>query len=261
MSCGIFGATRGIFHCGARILYLQRVGSLVVLSVGSLVGTCAWLLRGMWVLVLWPGIKPASSVLPLDHQGSPASRDSYVPYKPMCILDPCLWFYPRLRGPLSALRRWFFGPIPINPFVSTFNIISKSSSCPMTMCVHSVKSNCLQDIAQQAPLSMEFSRNTGVGCHFLLQGIFLTQGLNPHLLSLLHWQAGSLPAEPPGKPPHTILSCPILSYNQPHARNIDSIQEILAKLFLLWLKSRYYLGVEQIGSFWMARSHCLTVHN
>ena len=25
-------------------------------------------------------------------------------------------------------------------------------------------------------------KNTGVGCHFLLQGIFLTQGLNPHLL-------------------------------------------------------------------------------
>ena len=29
------------------------------------------------------------------------------------------------------------------------------------------------------------SKTTGVGCHFLLQGIFLTQGLNPHLL---HWQ-------------------------------------------------------------------------
>ena len=26
-------------------------------------------------------------------------------------------------------------------------------------------------------------KNTGVGCHALLQGIFLTQGLNPHLLS------------------------------------------------------------------------------
>ena len=26
-------------------------------------------------------------------------------------------------------------------------------------------------------------KNTGVGCHFLLQGIFLTQGSNPHLLS------------------------------------------------------------------------------
>ena len=29
-------------------------------------------------------------------------------------------------------------------------------------------------------------KNTGMGCHFLLQGIFPTQGLNPHLLCLLH---------------------------------------------------------------------------
>ena len=32
-------------------------------------------------------------------------------------------------------------------------------------------------------------KNTGVGCHFLLQGIFLTQGLN---LYFLHWQTDSL---------------------------------------------------------------------
>ena len=45
-------------------------------------------------------------------------------------------------------------------------------------------------------------KNTGVGCCVLLQGIFPTQGSNPNLyfLSLLHWQAGSLPQEPPGKP-------------------------------------------------------------
>ena len=33
-------------------------------------------------------------------------------------------------------------------------------------------------------------KNTGMGCHFLLQGVFLTQGLNS---CLLHWQVGSLP--------------------------------------------------------------------
>ena len=33
-------------------------------------------------------------------------------------------------------------------------------------------------------------KNTGVGCHFLPQGIFLAEGLNPELL---HWQVGSLP--------------------------------------------------------------------
>ena len=34
-------------------------------------------------------------------------------------------------------------------------------------------------------------KNIGMDCHALLQGIFLTQGLNPCLLCLLHWQGGS----------------------------------------------------------------------
>ena len=45
----------------------------------------------------------------------------------------------------------------------------------------------LWTVACQAPLPMEFlSKNTGIGCHFLLQGTFLTQGSNLHLLRLLH---------------------------------------------------------------------------
>ena len=43
----------------------------------------------------------------------------------------------------------------------------------------------------QAPLSKGFSRQeywSGLPC--FLQGIFLIQGLNPHLLCLLHWQGG-----------------------------------------------------------------------
>ena len=36
-------------------------------------------------------------------------------------------------------------------------------------------------------------KNTGVGCHFLLQGIFPTQGSNPCLLCFLQWQVDSLP--------------------------------------------------------------------
>ena len=38
-------------------------------------------------------------------------------------------------------------------------------------------------------------KGTGVGCHFPLQGIFLTQGSNPHLPSLLNWQADSLSSQ------------------------------------------------------------------
>ena len=57
-------------------------------------------------------------------------------------------------------------------------------------------------------------KNTEVGCHTLLQGIFPTQGSNPPLLHLLHWLVGSLPPAPPGKPIHGIAkslqSCPTL---------------------------------------------------
>ena len=36
-------------------------------------------------------------------------------------------------------------------------------------------------------------KNSGVVAIFYSRGIFMTQGLNPCLLNLLHWQADSLP--------------------------------------------------------------------
>ena len=42
-------------------------------------------------------------------------------------------------------------------------------------------------VAHQSPLPMEFSRQEYYGCHFLLQGIFLTQGSNLCLWHLLYW--------------------------------------------------------------------------
>ena len=53
--------------------------------------------------------------------------------------------------------------------------------------------------AHQASLNFP-GKNTGARCHFLLWGIFLTQGSNPSLLCLLHWQVGSLPLAAPAKP-------------------------------------------------------------
>ena len=70
-------------------------------------------------------------------------------------------------------------------------------ACVGTPCLCSFVSDCLQ------PPGLEPARllcprdspgkNTGVGCHSLLQGIFPTQGLKSSLLCLRHWQAGSLP--------------------------------------------------------------------
>ena len=57
---------------------------------------------------------------------------------------------------------------------------------------------------------------TGVGCDFLLQEMFLTQGLNPILLCLLYWQVDSTTA-PPGNPELTsnlsfVLIIPLLFF-------------------------------------------------
>ena len=61
-------------------------------------------------------------------------------------------------------------------------------------------------VALQAPLLMGFPRQEHwSGCHFFLQGIFPTQGLN---LSLLRWQADFLPLSHLEAP----LSC-LLEFN------------------------------------------------
>ena len=69
-------------------------------------------------------------------------------------------------------------------------------------------------VARQALCPWDFpGKNTAVGYHFLLQGIFLTQGLN---LSLLHWQADSLPLSHLGSP----LPCTegLLNHKHPNYR-------------------------------------------
>ena len=60
----------------------------------------------------------------------------------------------------------------------------------MSSCVCSVVSDSLQCRELQPARLLcswdSLGKNTGVGCHALLQGIFLTQGMNTCLLGLLH---------------------------------------------------------------------------
>ena len=72
------------------------------------------------------------------------------------------------------------------------------------MCAKSLQSCLILCDTGPQPTRLLYARdfpgiNTAVGCHTLLQGIFPTQGSNPHLSHLLHWQAGSLPLAPPVK--------------------------------------------------------------
>ena len=75
------------------------------------------------------------------------------------------------------------------------------SWCP-SLCLHarSVMSDSCDPMDCSPPGSpvqgISPGKDTGVGCHFLLQEIFPTQRSNPHFLHLLHWQVGSSLAHP-----------------------------------------------------------------
>ena len=74
----------------------------------------------------------------------------------------------------------------------------------LCVCTHSVMSDSLRPHGLQharflCPWNFP-GKNTGVGCHFLLQGIFPDQGSNSHLLLFLLWQVDSLPLSHLGSP-------------------------------------------------------------
>ena len=106
--------------------------------------------------------------------------------------------------------------------------ITNSSSC---MCAQS--SLTLQPTSLLCPQDSP-GKNIGVGCHFLLKGIFPTQISNLHLLSLLHWQVDSLPLIHLGNPQIVTLKREIYffhsfggrksktgcQYDQVHVRNL-----------------------------------------
>ena len=78
-------------------------------------------------------------------------------------------------------------------------------SSPACVCAgHSVMPNSAtpSTVALRLRCPCDFpDNNIGVGCHFLLQGIFTTQGTNPGLLHC-RW---NFTTEPPGKPRHCIV--------------------------------------------------------
>ena len=74
-------------------------------------------------------------------------------------------------------------------------------------------------------------KNTRVGCHYLLQGIFPTQGFNT---PLLHWQVDSLPPSHQGSPCYTLHSVEYISLSIDVYKVIKRLQ-ILTLDFLITL--------------------------
>ena len=98
-----------------------------------------------------------------------------------------------LHTPFQSLRQLIF-------FFFLLNVHYLSSACVPShfSCVQCFPAPWI--VACQASLSMGFFRQEcWSGIPFPSPGIFPTQGMNLHLLSLLHWQADSLPLPPPGK--------------------------------------------------------------
>ena len=90
---------------------------------------------------------------------------------------------------------YLLGDMPIQslcPFLIGLNVLSLVELLTSLYTLHVCMLSCLScptlcdrmDYSPPAPLSMGFSsKNTGVDCHALLQGIFLTQRSNKHLLT------------------------------------------------------------------------------
>ena len=108
-------------------------------------------------------------------------------------------------------------------------------------------------VACQAPLSMGLPRQEyWSGLHFLLQGIFPTQGLG--LLCLLHWQVGSLPLghlRSPGPPEKCLLMSSIVSSDE---------KKILITMFKIsYFPSWLMLCVCACGCVCLVTQMCLTL--
>ena len=81
-------------------------------------------------------------------------------------------------------------PHMVIPLCASVSILPLCICCCtfVKLCLTLLQPHGLQPFRLLCPCNFP-GKNTGVGCHCLLQGIFPTQGSNPHLL---HWQVDSL---------------------------------------------------------------------
>ena len=86
---------------------------------------------------------------------------------------------------------YFIGQISVMSYPSYTGDLEHIFLAGTTICACSVVSDSLPPHEWQPTRLLSpwaFSgKYTGVGCHCLLEGIFPTQGSNPHLLCLVHW--------------------------------------------------------------------------
>ena len=123
-----------------------------------------------------------------------------IPKRRICMyVCVCVYIYIKIYGYIYVCIWMAYSP---------WCTMKITQHCKATVCVYS----CV--LTQSCPTLLPYGllltrslcpwdfpgKKTGVGCHFLLQEIFATQGSNLHLLSLLPWQVDSLPLSHLGSP-------------------------------------------------------------
>ena len=145
----------------------------------------------LWVSSVWDPI-------PSSGDGSTEPWQAQLKAPPALLNCHCLW-WGRFREPArqdgtkeqKTEVQTFLDPKEEQRLrLSCFNVLH-AQLCPTLLWPHG-----LQPTRLLYPWDSS-GKNTGMGCYFLLQGIFPIQRSNLRLLCLLHWQKGSLPLVPP----------------------------------------------------------------
>ena len=148
--------------------------------------------------IIVPPRAPLPSAFHVSHQGLETLPRALLTTR-NCACDN----YTVLECPLPENNAWAGLPDPwkASPYWSSPSFLWDTAVAPSTWgCMCSVMADSLWPHGRQptgllCPWNSP-GKNTGTDCHFLLQGIFLTQGLNPGL-------ADSLPLHHLERPPGT----------------------------------------------------------
>ena len=134
------------------------------------------------VHVQWPGERPCGVVIRRQLSPSPEEKPHQKPNQLTLTLDfwPAELWENEFKLTVKPPSLWSWLPRLTNT-AGTISVCAQScpALCDSMDC--SLPGFSVHGIFQARTA-------TGVGCHFLLRGIFLAQRSNPRLLHLLHWR-------------------------------------------------------------------------